>query len=192
MKIKNRNGVLGLDTAKEVMITFLILAVIGVSILVALSSFNGTVVPTIDNTNINLATTNETAYVNSTGYLLNGYNSSWSQIAGTEAWANVSGTPYLIPSTNYTISNVGVLTNASVVPNATEYNDAQISYTYTYTYSMNRASSIINDVSGGVVTFFGSTGTIFSILVVVVIILAISIIIWAVGRFGKENENINL
>jgi len=43
-------------------------------------------------------------------------------------------------------------------------------------------------------TFFGSTGTIFSILIVVVIILAISIIIWAVGRFGQqaEGQDINL
>ena len=29
------------------------------------------------------------AYVNSSGYLLNGYNSSWSAISATSVWANV-------------------------------------------------------------------------------------------------------
>ena len=194
MKFRNRNGVLGLDTAKEVMITFLILAVVGLAVILALNSFSDSVVPMIDNTNVNLAVTNETgAYVNSSGYLLNGYNSSWSSITGDAVWVNVSGTPYLIPSANYTISNTGVLTNSTLVPNATEYNDAQVTYNYIYTYSTNMASSIIENVSSGIVIFFGSTGTIFSILIVVVIILAISIIIWAVGRFGNNaNESVNL
>ena len=38
MKIEKRNGVLGLETAKQVMISFLVLAVIGVAILLALTS----------------------------------------------------------------------------------------------------------------------------------------------------------
>ena len=52
----------------------------------------------------------------------------------------------------------------------------------------NNSNAIIGNVSSGLTTFFGSTGTIFSILIVVVIILAISIIIWAVGRFGQSSE----
>lgn len=105
MKFENRNGVLGLDTAKQVMITFLVLAVVGIAVLLALSS----------------------------------------------------------------------LQNADIFPaNST---------------AANGADSIVGNVSGGLVTFFGSTGTIFSILVVVVIILAISIIIWAVGRFGQQSQS---
>ena len=104
MQFKNRNGVLGLDTAKQVMITFLILAVIGVAILLALTSLQ----------NANIFTVNSQAY--------------------------------------------------------------------------NQTNGIVGNVSSGLATFFGSTGTIFSILVVVVIILAISIIIWAVGRFGQQTE----
>ena len=62
-----------------------------------------------------------------------------------------------------------------------------------YTYNNGRTSAIIGNVTYGVTTFFASTGTIFSILVVVVIILAISIIIWAVGRFGNiGKESVNL
>jgi len=104
MQFKNRNGVLGLDTAKQVMITFLILAVTGVAILLALTSLQ----------NANIFTTNSQGY--------------------------------------------------------------------------NATNGIVNNISSGLSTFFGSTGTIFSILVVVVIILAISIIIWAVGRFGQQTE----
>lgn len=104
MQTKNRNAVLGLETAKNVMTTFLILAVTGVAVILALVS----------------------------------------------------------------LQNANIFTDNSMGSNATE--------------------SIIGNVSGGLTTFFGSTGTIFSILIVVVIILAISIIIWAVGRFGQSTE----
>jgi len=104
MKIGQRNGVLGLETAKQVMVTFLVLAVTAVAILLALTSLQ----------NANIFTTDSSGY------------------------------------------------------NATE--------------------GIIGNVSSGLTTFFASTGTIFSILIVVVIILAISIIIWAVGRFGQQTE----
>ena len=104
MKLKNRNGVLGLDTAKQVMITFLVLAVIGVAVLLALTS----------------------------------------------------------------LQDANIFTANSAAANNSDY--------------------IIGNVSSGLTTFFASTGTIFSILIVVVIILAISIIIWAVGRFGQTSE----
>jgi len=48
----------------------------------------------------------------------------------------------------------------------------------------NDTTSIVGNVTGGLVDFFSNTGTIFAILVVVVIILAITIIILAVRRFG--------
>jgi hypothetical protein len=104
MKLKNRNGVLGLETAKAVMVTFLVLAVTGVAILLALTS----------------------------------------------------------------LQNANIFTANSQADNDTD--------------------AIVGNISSGLVTFFGSTGTIFSILIVVVIILAISIIIWAVGRFGQQTE----
>jgi hypothetical protein len=104
MKFGNRNGVLGLDTAKQVMITFLVLAVIGVAVLLALTS----------------------------------------------------------------LQNANIFEPDSLAEN--------------------NSNAIIGNVSNGLTTFFASTGTIFSILIVVVIILAISIIIWAVGRFGQSSE----
>ena len=102
--MRNRKGVLGLETAKQVMITFLVLAVVGIAVLLALTS----------------------------------------------------------------------LQNSSIFESGSQ--------------AETDTNSIVGNVSGGLVTFFASTGTIFSILVVVVIILAISIIIWAVGRFGQQTE----
>lgn len=48
----------------------------------------------------------------------------------------------------------------------------------------NQTTSVLNNVSTGVSTFFGNTGTWVSLLAVVVIILIIAIVIFAVNRFG--------
>ena len=172
------------------MVTFLILAVTAIAVLLSLTALDDSIGNTIDLSNSpTVAVINETgAYVNITGYTLSGYNSTWGSISATAVWVDVSATPTLIPSANYTLSSVGVLTNATIVPNATEYDDANVSYTYVFTIDSGTVSSIIGNVSNGLVIFFASTGTIFSILIVVVIILAISIIIWAVGRFGQQTE----
>jgi len=190
MKISQRNGVLGLETSKAVMISFLILAVTGLAVILALSTLDDAVGDTIDKTDYSFATTNETeAWVNTTPYTLTGYNSSWSGIALTTLW-NGSDDDVLgnynvsIGIGNATVSSLGVVTNAST----NTYDNVSISYTYTFTYNSEKMGSIVGNVSGGIETFFGSTGTIFSILIVIVIILAISVIIWAVGRFGQQAE----
>ena len=63
MKTKQRNGVLGLDTAKAVMISFLILAVTGVAVILALSTLDSAVGNTIDDTNHDLSVINEIASI---------------------------------------------------------------------------------------------------------------------------------
>ena len=168
--------------------TFLVLAITAIAVILSLTALQNSVGDTIDNTNFLTSVTNETAYVNITGYTLSGYNSTWSSITATAVWANASFTDYLLPSANYTISSVGVLTNATLVTNATEYDDASVSYTYNFVVDRHRVDNIVGNVSSGLETFFASAGTIFSILIVIVIILAISIIIWAVGRFGQQTE----
>jgi len=49
----------------------------------------------------------------------------------------------------------------------------------------NQTEAVIGNVSGAVSDFFGNSSTIFAILVVVVILLAIGIAISVVNRFGK-------
>ncbi len=203
--MKQRQGVLGLDTAKAVIVTFLTLSVIGISILLALTSLDTATSSTLDTSTISvrLSATNESfggvaqgGWINSTGYTLSQANASTTDFVISQAW-NQSSVTGLIPTTNYSVGlSTGIVYNTTSIAPYNNWNNVTFSYdyTYTYTYENGRVDSIIGNVSGGIVTFFGSTGTIFSILIVVVIILAISIIIWAVGRFGQpsENEQVNL
>ena len=192
MKTQNRNGVLGLETAKQVMVTFLVLAVTGIAILLSLTALNTGIGDTIDTSTKIVHEYNETpAWINITGYELAEVNSSNSAYVITELWNTT--TDVLIVSTDYSVNTSGWLFNDSVSEYSTNSYDVNVSYYYTYTYDNGRTDQIVGNVSAGLVTFFGSTGTIFSILIVVVIILAISIIIWAVGRFGsKVDGTINL
>ena len=193
--MKQRQGVLGLDTAKAVIVSFLILAITGIAIILALTSLQTAGSSTIDTSSIRLEVINESdykdpAFINRTGYTLSGYNSSWSGITLIQLWNSTDEGGTLDGNWNYTL----LLENATIIDgivyNATteEYQNVSISYYYSHSFNNGRTNSIVGNVSGGIVTFFGSTGTIFSILIVVVIILAISIIIWAVGRFGQQTE----
>src|SRR3990167_1705772 len=95
MNIKNRNGVLGLETAKQVMVTFLVLAVTGVAIILALTSLQNATSDTIDLVTLSgdNTVTNESdlsgniAFANQTGYTLSGYNSSWTPTV-TAVWGD--------------------------------------------------------------------------------------------------------
>jgi len=48
----------------------------------------------------------------------------------------------------------------------------------------NQTTNIFNNITTGTANFFSNTGTWFSLLAVVVIILIIAIVIFAVNRFG--------
>ena len=114
-------------------------------------------------TNTAGSVTNESAYVNITGYTL-ALSTSAEDFASpsvTAVFANVSGTPYLVPPANYTLTG-NVLTNATEVPNAAEYNDASVSYTYTYT-----ADTDASDAADDVVAALATGTSWISILVVV-------------------------
>lgn len=50
--------------------------------------------------------------------------------------------------------------------------------------SANQTANILNNVTGGVESFFTNAGTWFALLAIVVIILIVAIVIFAVNRFG--------
>lgn len=191
--MKQRNGVLGLDTAKQVMLSFLILSVTGVAIILGLTALQTGISSTIDTTTLGLGVTNESfsgvaqgGWINATGYNLRTFNSSNTGYTILTAFNQSSG--LLIPVSNYTVNDTGFVRNTTSVVPFDNWSNVTFTYNYITSYNNQRTNNIVGNVSGGLVTFFGSTGTIFSILVVVVIILAISIIIWAVGRFGQQTE----
>lgn len=59
----------------------------------------------------------------------------------------------------------------------------------TGSYEYNATNDITYNITDGVRGFFGNTGTIFAMLVVVVIILSISVIIAVVSRFGGPSTS---
>jgi len=84
-KMKQRQGVLGLDTAKAVIVSFLILAITGIAIILALTSLQTAGSSTIDTSSIRLEVINESdykapAFINRKGYTQSRYNSYWTGI----------------------------------------------------------------------------------------------------------------
>lgn len=53
----------------------------------------------------------------------------------------------------------------------------------------NQTTLIVNNVTAGLTGFFGNSGTFFNILAAVVILLFISLVIYAVARFSNTARN---
>jgi len=185
---KNKKGVFGLTAVQAFFGIILGIALLAYVIVIIMGTLGGTTILTSSTSSISVV--NETgAYVNSTGYTLSGYNSSWSEITIDYVWGNVSGIPYLIPSTNYSVSSVGVLTNASVVPDSTGYNDANVSYSYIYTYDsdyQDNLEGILGNTSTGITGFFSSISPVYAILAVLVIILVLTVLVRVVQNPNRE------
>jgi len=177
LKKMNRNGVLALDTAKVVMLLFLVIAILGVvGIFVA-----GVLRTTTENTETKVSGSiiNETVTIpTDAGQALS--VSALRNVVCTITTVYNDSTGIILNSPNYSVSAC-VITNLS-----SEYIDADWNVTYSYTYNNPYANDIVSNYSSGVTSFFNNTGTIFSILIVVVIIAAISLIILYVRRFGGE------
>lgn len=182
--MKQRNGVLGLETARAVFVAFLILAITGVAILLSLTALDNAVGSTVDDINRDISVANETgSWINTTTYTLAQWNSTFTSVTLTELWNATDNSSIGLGNVTFTEST-GSWVNATT----TNWANVMVSYTGVYTEDRGRMDNIVGNVSGGLETFFGSTGTVFSILIVIVIILTISIIIWAVGRFGQRTE----
>ena len=160
----NKNKVTKMDMNKFNLQKFIVSVVIVSVALIIGIYITDSIGETVKAENTAGSVTNETgAYVNTTGYTL-ALSTSKEDFASptiTAVWANVSGTPYLVPPANYTLTG-NVLTNATVVPDATGYNDAVVSYTYTYT-----ASTDASDAADDVVDALATGTSWISILVVV-------------------------
>ncbi len=118
---KNKKG-LGIGDIYPAVLTIALVGILLAIVLFTLEQI-GESVPTDS-----VTTTNETdAYINVTGYTLtNASACGFETPVITEAWNTSNGT--LIPSTFYTLSSAGVLTNATV----TNWGTVNFSYTYSW------------------------------------------------------------
>ncbi len=129
-----------------------------------------------------ITVTNETGgYVNISGYTLAISNSSTSSHTITSVIANGTGLTgaFTIPAANYTISSVGVLTNATIVTDAIAYDDANVSYTLVYStdskgladtnnFITNYTTSVLNTSKQ-----FPVVGTIIGVALLLLILIGI-------------------
>jgi hypothetical protein len=188
--MKNKRGQLALDVVEEVSMKILIIAVLGVAVILALVTLNTGVGTLVDTSYTSTATAvvNETGInINHTGHTLSGWNSSWNTPTLTAVWndSNPTGVYNVsVPLAYVKINSTGQVLNASTPANMSL---ASVSYYYTFSYNNGRTSAITNNVSNGLTGFFGNAGTIFNILIAVVLISAVAIIILVVRRFaGKQ------
>ncbi len=184
-RVKADKGVAGLTILLS-LVTMLFV----IGLLVMIFSLMGGELRDATFTSTTVAVTNESgAYINITGYTVDNAGALNGVYTATSVWANVSGTPYLVPSSNYTLSSAGVLTNASIVPVASEYNDANISYSYVYD-AENTATGVMNDTIGGVSSVTDWYPIFIVIGAMVVLILLTVIIVTAIrgsGLMGGES-----
>ena len=179
--MNSKKGVLGLDTAKAVMVWFLVLSILAIVIIITLSSLRDPI-ESVDKSRVivvnetlvisNVTSTN-LAYVDSSAYR--------HSVCSVTGFINATGGE-LIPGTNYT----GSLGNCSFIGIAGgDYIEESSWYvSYTADYSNPETNLIVGNITGALTNdFFDQTGTIFAIIIVVVIIMAISIIIAVVTRF---------
>jgi len=177
--MKFKKAQLGLNTVKAVMIAFLVISVIGVAIILTLTSVRN-VAEDIDTNSVSITNITTDSVVNETGAYVSGTSTLLNCVLSVTGAINQTDS-VIISSGNYTTSGCKI-----VYAGAGDYNNTVWNITGSYVYSGSNSRNIQSNVSSGVTGFFSNTGTIFSILVVVVIILAIAIIIAVVSRFGGE------
>ena len=177
LQIKKK-GVMGLDTAKAFVIGLLTLVLVGVLSMIVLVQLGNTSLITAD-TNAGVITNETGAYINATDYTL--------ALAGATSFASPVITAAFnstdnssIGTGNITVSDAGVITNATV----TNWADVSISYTYTYETTSNTQAVISNGTSG-LSSFFSNVTVWLSLLGVVIIILIIAAVVAVVNRFGN-------
>jgi len=180
----NKKGIIGLDTVKAVMVTILALAIIGVAIVIVLTTLDESDIVRDSKSETNLNDTLTT--VSEIGEYFTNYSLESASCTVTYVQNETSGG--VINSGNYTTNNCWIQFSGADLT----YNNSNWNVSYTYTYDVNYVEGIKENVTEGIVDFFSNTTTIFAILVVVVIILAITIIIVAVSRFSGEGNGFNI
>lgn len=176
MILKKRKAQIGFEVVKGVFIIVLVILVIAITILLTGSTMRD-VADDIDTLSVNVVNITTISVVNETG----------SAVDGTTGLRNCGLT--ITSITNQSSGTAEDIANADtdgcvVLCDGCTNNNSLWNITGSYTYSSERSTSIVNNVSDAETSFFGNMGTIFSILAVVVIILAIAVAIKVVGGFS--------
>ena len=175
--LRNKQGQVGLDTVKAVILAVLVLGTLAVVIILTVLSMSN-VADTVDR--YSLKVNNETQTFNETGNdtAAAGYRAPYTL---TNVLITNASSVQVVHVNNYTV--VGQTIKA-VSASTNTYLGKKVNVTYSFTYAGNNSYDISSNVTKGLDDFFGNIPTIFAILVVVVIIASIAIVIGVVQRFG--------
>jgi len=180
--MKNKQGQLGLDTVKVVMIAFLVLSVLAIAISLSLVELRD-VTEKIDQSTGALTNVTTSSVVNATGGFPTGITSDTRvcSLTITEVY-NASNPAITYNTGNFTtdgclIQTTGTGLTAGII-------NHPINVTGTFSNANPDTNDLARNVTTGVNDLFNDTSTIFAILIAIVIILAIVIIISVVNRFG--------
>ena len=184
-----------LGKAEKVMVGLLGLGLLGILYLVIFGNLSGNLGWTQDS----VIVVNESGLsINTTaGSTLTGASDTGAtSFVITAVWGNATinvTTTYLIPAANYSVSAAGVLTNNSIIPDPIGYGDVNSSYTYTRDSQPDiNSEQTIGNLTGGVVTFFSFSGTLFTLTAITLLIGIILVVIGLVrgGRgSGRNNDS---
>jgi hypothetical protein len=176
---KTDKGVAGLTILLSIITTLFV-----IGLLVMIFSLMGGEMRDATYTSTTVSVINESgAFVNATGYTVDNAGALNGVYTATAVWLNVTGKAWLLPSANYTLSTAGVLTNATKVLNATQWEDANVSYSYIYD-AENTATEVMNDTTSGVSSVTDWFPIFIVISAMVVLILLTVIIITAIRGSG--------
>ena len=178
----NKKGQIGMNVAKGIFVAFLILSILGVTLLITMSSLIP-VTDSIDTASGSFTNLSTVTVVNSTGaYISTILPTTYRNLVITITSAiNQTGNT-AIPSNNFTVGSNYLV---QLVGTNDDFQNNLWNVSGTYVYARSTTSNIQGNLSSALTeSFFDQTGTIFAIIIVVIIILALAIIIGVVTKFG--------
>jgi hypothetical protein len=174
---KSKKAQIGLNTVQGVLLALLVITVLAVTMAIAMVSL-------IDVTDDRMTTTTTLAnittssVVNETGAFPTGITvDTRNCVLTVTSVVNSSGRD--VGSGNYSTSACEILCDGCGA-----FNNTAWFITGSYVFADPEPSEMLGNITDANQTFFSNTGTLISILVAVVIILTISIILFAVRKFG--------
>jgi len=185
---RDKRGVLGLDTVKVFVIGILVIAIMVITMFLAITTLETAAEVADKGTILYVGNQSTTSVLNESGTLLNNptlFSYRKPICSVITVTFPVNGT--IVPSTNYTTNSsiygtgcyLYLVSGASIA-----YNNSLFNVTYTNNYDNPGPYYIVNNITAGSTSFFNQTPTFFVLLGVVVLILIIGIVIVAVSRFG--------
>ena len=170
----DKRGVVGMTTAKAVLLAVMVLAILGFVLVIVLQEITDTPIASATGSGF---TINETlSGVNdNTGQNLSVLNLEDVVCTIVSVVNSTEGTN--IPATNFTQDNCNLIMTAG------PFNESDWEVTYSHTF--NRIFQINSNVTGGVETFFSNANTWFALLAIVILILIVVIVMKSVQGVDK-------